>query len=83
MKVFAVRDKASDSYLTPFFAPHEAMAIRQFHLLRTDSSTFVAQFPQDFDLFLLGEFDERTGHFTELSPCYLQSAILAAKESES
>lgn len=67
LTVFAVRDRALDAFMRPFFMPTEGMAIRSFQdeVNRKDENNPLAQHPEDYDLYTLGTFDEDRGHFTQ------------------
>jgi len=72
-KVFAIRDRAIDSYGQPFFAPSSGAAIRSFsdELNRPDERNALSKHPEDYDLFALGEFDDQTGEFDTTRPAQL------------
>lgn len=57
----AVLDSAVQAYMTPFFAPTNAAAIRAFsdEVARTGSP--MSAHPSDYSLFKLGDFDSQLG----------------------
>lgn len=61
MFIVAVKDRALDAYMTPFFVPAIGLAIRSFQdeINRADSPMHAH--PEDYDLYHLGSFDERDG----------------------
>ncbi|AXH77395.1 MAG: nonstructural protein [Microviridae sp.] len=61
--VVSVRDSAADVYNRPFFVPHRNVAVRDFtdEVNREDPTNPLNKHPGDFDLYLLGEFDDNTG----------------------
>lgn len=67
-KVFAVYDSAAKAYLNPFQLPREEMAIRAFRDVINSPSHELASHPEDYCLFLLGEFDNRTGQYINHQP---------------
>lgn len=67
-KTFAVYDAAAKAYLNPFQLPREEMALRAFGDVINSPSHELAQHPQDYTLFLLGEFDNRTGQYINHEP---------------
>lgn len=75
LKVVAVRDRAADLYRAPFFVPSVGTAIRAFsdHVNSKDDSDIVKH-PEDFDLYLLADFDDESGIF-ECLPTPRQIAI--------
>lgn len=60
-KIFSVYDSKVNSYLNPFFTNHAGNALRDFERVANDIQTQVGQFPADFTLFEIGEFDTETG----------------------
>lgn len=69
-KVLTVRDRAIDAYGQPFFASSVGGAVRSFsdEVNRADPNNQLNKHPEDFDLFLLGEFDDATGEFDTTRP---------------
>lgn len=67
IRMFALYDDAVKSYLRPFWSDHKANAQRSFRQLvnQTDNrDNMVANHPDQFTLFELGEFDEQSGVFS-------------------
>lgn len=64
--IVAVRDRAIDTYMRPFYVPALGAAIRSFQdeLNRPDSE--MGKHPDDYDLFHLGTWDDQTGEFQNL-----------------
>lgn len=63
--VVAVRDRASDTFGNPFYVVSRGQAIRSFsdEVNRSASDNMLFQHPEDFDLYVLGSFDDDTGMF--------------------
>lgn len=59
--VFAVRDRASVSFLDPFLCVTKGQAERYFADAMNDSQTPLNKHPEDYDLYELGTFDDGTG----------------------
>lgn len=57
----AIWDKKAEAYNTPFFAPTEGVALRQFTDLCADSRSIVAMHPEDFRLDSIAAFNELDG----------------------
>lgn len=66
--VCAVRDRAIDAFMNPFVVPSVGMAIRSFgdEINRPDGP--MGQHPEDYDLYVLAEFDESNGRFSANEP---------------
>lgn len=63
-QIFAIRDVKVSSYHTPFFTQNEIMAVRNLTAYLTNENSIISQFPEDYELFHLGSFDEITAKFT-------------------
>ena len=63
MKVIAVYDIKADCYETPFFKANVQIAMREFALVCRDSQMLMNQFPDDYELHELGDFDKEIGVF--------------------
>ncbi len=61
MKIFTIRDSKAEAYHNPFFATNIALAIRMLEQTVQDQSTLLAKYPADFELFIIGEFDDQAG----------------------
>lgn len=59
----AVRDSAANAYNRPFFVPSTGLAVRSFRdeVNRADAQNPMFAHPQDFELWLIGVFDEENG----------------------
>lgn len=68
--VFAVRDRAADSFGAPFVQVARGQAIRSFsdEINRAAPDNQLYLHPDDFDLFELGEFDDSTGLYNTAIP---------------
>jgi hypothetical protein len=60
-KIYTVYDSKVETYLSPFISSHKGQALRDFERVANDSQTTVGQYPADFTLFEIGEFDTVTG----------------------
>jgi len=74
-KIFAIRDSKSESYNQPFFNHTHGEAERNFAQLASDPKSTVNQFPEDFDLFYLGTYNDQTG---EISPLQTPQHVVKA-----
>lgn len=63
LKCFAVFDVKAGAFLPPFFLPETPVAVRVFGDCVNDSQHQFGKHPEDYSLFLLGEFDCRVGSF--------------------
>lgn len=60
LQVFSIRDAKSD-YFAPVVHTSNATAIRWFDSTVNTPGTMVHDFPSDFDLYNIGEFDSLSG----------------------
>jgi len=74
--VVSVKDRAADVFNRPFFVPHRNVAIRDFtdEVNRVAGDNQLNKHPDDFDLYLLGEFDDSKGSFINNDPQVLVRA---------
>lgn len=67
LQIVAVRDRAANAFMRPFFVPTLGMAIRSFQdeVNRNGAVTDAPMYhhPEDYDLYHLGAFDEDVGGF--------------------
>lgn len=64
IQIFAIKDRATNAFMQPFFAPTIGAAVRAFVDGMNDDNTPMAKHPDDYDLWHLGDFDDQVGHFT-------------------
>lgn len=76
LKVFSIRDAKGEVFHTPFFKRHHGEAERDFMALVRDPKSQLHQFPDDFDLYFIGEYDDQTGVFKSLdTPQHMMKAV--------
>lgn len=83
MQFFSVRDIKTDSFGTPFPSAHEAVAVRQLLTEVVNPQSALSRFPEDFELWYIGDFDIASGEISS-TPRFLSSvsAIKAAAVKE-
>lgn len=75
-KIFSIRDGKVEAYGQPFFQHTHGEAERNFKSLTSDPKSNISQFPEDYDLFYLGDFDDSTGLVTPLqTPQHVAKAM--------
>jgi len=60
-RVYSIRDAKAEVFNQPWFAKTHGEAERNFAQLSRDSKSMVAQFPEDYDLYYIGTYDDQTG----------------------
>lgn len=74
--IVSIFDKKAEVYFTPYFAKTQGEALRMLSDLVNGRDNMVANHPEDFDLFKVGDFDEDAGIIDALvSPLHLASAL--------
>jgi len=64
LKVFSIYDKATEAFNSPFFMLTKSEALRAFQNMARDEDTQISKNPLDFNLYMLGTFDNISGGFT-------------------
>lgn len=72
--ICAVRDRAIDSFGTPIFVSARGEAMRSFVDTVTDPQSPFYKHPEDYDLYLLGAYDDATGELIPEKPSMLMTA---------
>lgn len=68
MMLYSIKDAKSGNFANPFSSYNDQVAVRDFKILCKDKNpnNLVGAYPEDFDLFRVGSFDDKTG---EIVPC--------------
>jgi len=81
--MFAVKDKAADAFISPFFLPTDSMAIREFTYAAKDGTHKFCIHPHDYSLYKLGTFDDSNGKVSAfVEPLFLIAADFVNTPSE-
>lgn len=65
--VCAIKDKVSDTFLQPFCVRHQGEARRHFRHSVNGADSVIGKSPDDFELFVVGLYDDSTGHLIPAS----------------
>nr|AVQ10232.1 DNA binding protein VP4 [Gokushovirinae environmental samples] len=63
MTVCVVRDRAADVFGRPIFAVSRGQAVRSFTDQVNEKGSELNKHPKDYELYLLGEYDDGSGQF--------------------
>mgnify|MGYP003375826781 CR=1 FL=1 len=75
-KVYTVRDAKAELFNTPFYQTTHGEAERTFKNLVQDKTSMVGKYPEDYDLYYMGEFDDNTGNIMSLeTPQHIVKAV--------
>lgn len=62
LKIYTIYDHAAKAYNKPFYEHTDGVALRIFtNLVNSKEETTIAQYPEQFALFCIGEYDDATG----------------------
>ena len=75
-KIYSVYDLKAEAFITPFFLPNDAIAIRPFTDCVTDEKHAFAMNPFDYAMYRLGQFDDLTGELISDSTLLLEAKSL-------
>lgn len=79
-KAFSIRDSKAEVYFPPFYQKTTGEAERSFAQLVNDPQTMVGKFPEDYDLYLIGEWNDQTGLLIPLdTPLHVMKGISVPK----
>lgn len=67
MKLYAIRDLKANAFADPFHMPNDVIAARAVAAAKADSSTLLHKFPEDYQLWCLGDYNTETGQISEAS----------------
>lgn len=76
LKMYSVRDAKAEVYNSPFYKRSHGEAERDFLNAIRDDKNPNSKFPEDFDLFYVGEYNDQTGLVTPLNtPQHVAKAV--------
>lgn len=82
LKIFSIRDSKGEIYNTPFFQKTHGEAERSFRELVNDEKSMPHKYPDDFDLYYVGDYDDQKGTISSLeTPQHLIKAINCKRAS--
>lgn len=76
-QIFSLYDKKGQIYTTPFFFSQVGEATRALDGIVNNGQTQVSQYPDDFAMYKIGEFDDVSGKF---KPCDVPEFIAEASQ---
>lgn len=77
LKVYSIRDSKAELFNQPFHKNTHGEAEREFDRLVKDTNSFVHKYPDDFDLYYIGEFDDQKGVYKSLdTPQHIVKAAM-------
>lgn len=75
MKIMAIKDKAVESYGMPLVTRTVTEAIRIFKNEVNREDSMMNKYPQDYDLYQIGEYDDLDGKVQSTTPTQVATGI--------
>lgn len=76
LKMYSVRDQKGGIFHPPFFKRNLGEAQREFHRLTNNKDSMLNMFPEDYDFYFIGDYDDTHGTFKLVdTPQHLEKAI--------
>jgi hypothetical protein len=63
---YAIYDQKVNCYHFPYFVAHPNVALRAFAIAANNKELDIGRFPEDFDLYEVGTYDDETATFGNL-----------------
>lgn len=82
-KLFSVRDSKAEIFHPPFHKKTHAEALRDFQSIvnTKDENNNINKYPEDYDLYYVGNYDDQTGKIDSLAtPQHVEKAISLIKQ---
>lgn len=80
LRVCAVLDKGASMYGQPMFVRHVAEAVRACQQATRDGKSMMAQYPEQFSLWHVADFDDVAGTFENVGTLLAQVTSLKTSE---
>lgn len=81
--MYSIRDAKGEYFNTPFFNKSHGEAERNFTSLVNDEKSTVSQYPEDFDLYYLGDYDDNDGKLVPLdTPQHIVKAVQVKRQED-
>lgn len=75
-KIYSIRDSKGEVFNFPFYKKTHGEAERDFRSLVNDEKSTVWQYPEDYDLYFIGTYDDETGKIEALpTPQHIVKAV--------
>lgn len=75
-KMYSIRDAKAEIYHVPFYNKTHGEAERNLKQLLNDEKSSISQYPEDFDLYYIGTYDDQTGVIKALAtPQHIVKAV--------
>lgn len=76
INIYSVRDSKAQAFHKPFLLQNDAVMKRAMKNLATDPESDLCKNSEDYDVYLIGEFDERDGTINAIVPEHVISLTM-------
>lgn len=74
LNVYTIKDIKAETFGNPFYSANDNTAKRSLEQASKDPNTTISQYPEDFVLYKLGQWDDETATISTLdTPFYLST----------
>jgi hypothetical protein len=81
LEIFSIYDAKASAYITPFFLPNEAMALRAIKAAGSDPNHMFGKHGDDYSVYRLGTFDDESADMLlEAQPQFIGVVAQIVKE---
>lgn len=81
-EMVVIRDSKADCYNNPWYTRTLGEAERNFRELVNDKETLVGKYPEDYDLYKIGTYDQKNGTITVLdTPQHVCKGVSLVRQS--
>lgn len=83
LKMYSMRDMKGEIFHPPFFKKTHGEAERDFKTLVNDDKSMVNKYPEDYDLYYVGEYDDQRGIVVPLdTPQHVTKAVTVLMQKQ-
>lgn len=72
--LYAIKDSKAGYFADIFQLPNNAIALRKFSEVCTEEKSDLHKYPEDFALYIVGNYDSETGKVTGCEPIMIDQA---------
>lgn len=65
--IYSVFDQKAQAFFTPSYYHYKGEAVRSFEDIMKDPKSILNKHPEDYDLYMIGQFDDQQGKVEGLS----------------
>lgn len=81
-RMYSIKDVKSVTYHNPFPAENTIIAMRETQSFVNNQKSQIADYPEDFQLWYVGTFDNDTGRYLQEEPAFVIEIVSLKKENQ-